>query len=82
MGKFTLSVWLPAIAWKFIRSNNTMVKETKKYRVVKYVRVDVEVQDDKLFDDINDATVEQQQQFLAEPQNMYTVEEVNDIQRN
>ena len=55
--------------------------ETKKYRVVCYMRVDVEVAEDTIYDDVSDAQSDVDSQSLMQPENIFMIEEVNDVER-
>lgn len=57
-----------------------MPKETKKYRVVSYMRIDVEPEADQLFDNIEDAKAEQENLSNMQVENIYMIEEVHDVQ--
>ncbi len=55
--------------------------ETKKYRVVCYMRVDVEVDEDTLYDSAEAAQGDVDSQSLMQPENIFMIEEVNDVER-
>ncbi len=56
-------------------------KETKKWRVVAYLRVDIPVEEDELYGSLKEAQSVHNHCQTLQPENLYFIEEVNDVER-